>query len=36
VQPGAYADLVVVPDDPLTDIEVLCRPIPVRKGGLPI
>jgi imidazolonepropionase-like amidohydrolase len=33
VQPGAYADLVTLAADPLTDVEVLRQPIAVRKGG---
>ena len=34
--PGRYADLVVLPGDPLVDIEVLRRPLAVVKGGAPV
>jgi len=34
--PGRYADLVVLPADPLADVEVLRRPLAVVKGGAPV
>ena len=33
LRPGRFADLVVVADDPLVDIEVLRSPVAVVKGG---
>jgi imidazolonepropionase-like amidohydrolase len=36
LQPGRAADLVVLPADPLIDIEILREPIAVLKGGLPV
>ncbi len=34
--PGRFADLVVLPGDPTTDIEVLRSPVAVVKGGLAV
>lgn len=34
LQPGRYADLVVVPDDPLVDVDALRRPSAVWFGGV--
>jgi imidazolonepropionase-like amidohydrolase len=31
--PGRFADLVAVDGDPLADIDLLCRPVVVTKGG---
>ena len=31
--PGRFADLVVLPADPLADVEVLRTPLAVVKGG---
>ncbi len=33
---GRFADLVVLPRDPLEDVEVLCAPTAVIKGGVPV
>ncbi len=35
LEPGRLADLVVVPADPLTDIDTLMAPVAVVKGGIP-
>jgi imidazolonepropionase-like amidohydrolase len=34
--PGRFADLVVLPADPLFDVEVLRSPRAVVKGGVPV
>ena len=36
VAPGRFADLVALPADPLVDVDVLCRPLAVIKGGVPV
>lgn len=36
LEPGKVADLVVLPDDPLSDITVTTRPESVFKGGHPV
>lgn len=33
IAPGRFADLVVLDADPLEDVDVLCRPVAVFKGG---
>jgi imidazolonepropionase-like amidohydrolase len=33
---GRYADMVVLPADPLLDVDVLRRPLAVVKGGAPV
>lgn len=36
LRPGCFADLVVLPADPLADVEVLLFPSAVIKGGAPV